>query len=150
MMSQINNAAALREWLRGCPLIPRGSAFGADWLGDGAGGFALCAVPSPPAYRENIIGRKTLSGRQGREFWLDARLPYGADAAQNLANLGFLQRVEAWILAQNAAGAFPEWEGGRVTAILPTLSGAPEGFSSGEARYRLKLRVEYEATGEST
>lgn len=149
-MPQINNAEALRDWLRDCPMIARESDFGVDWLGDGAGGFALCAAPSEPTYREDILGRKAMSRRQGREFWLDARLPCGADVAQNLANLGFLQRVEAWVLAQNAAGAFPRWEGGRVTAILPTLTGTPVDFGSGEARYRLKLRVEYEATDEST
>ena len=145
-MARINNAEALRQWLRGCPWIARESAFDVDWLGDGTGGFALSAAPSQPEYRENILGRKAPPAKQGREFWLDARLPHGADVAQNLSNLGFLQRVEHWILAQNAAGAFPEWEGGRVTAILPALTGAPEDVGSGWARYRMKLRVEYEAS----
>ncbi len=149
-MPQINNAGALRAWLRGCPSIARESDFGADWLDGGAGGFSLGAAPGEPAYRENIWGRKALGSKQWREFWLDARLPHGGDVAQNLENLETLQRIESWILAQNAAGRFPEWEGGRVTAVLVAHSGAPESFESGTARYRMKLRVEYEATSETT
>lgn len=144
-MAGINNAEALRAWLRSCPAIPRESPFGADYLGDEAGGWALCAAPTKASARENILGEAALSRRQEREYWLDARLPYSGDAARNLENLGILQAVEAWVLAQNAAGAFPQWEGGRVTAILPTVSAAPKEFGADAARYRMKLRVEFEA-----
>ena len=144
-MTGINNAEALRTWLRDCPAIPRECAFGADYLGDEAGSWALCASPSEAAVRENILGEKALRRRQSREYWLDARLPFSGDAARNLENLGILQAAEAWVSAQNAAGAFPEWEGGRVTAILPTVSAAPTDFGANAARYRMKLRVEYEA-----
>ena len=142
-MPQINNAGALREWLRTCPAIDRTRPFGVDYLGDGPG-YALSAIPSALKYRENILGGTALEPRQSREYWLDAREPYGGELAQNLDNLGFFQDVADWILAQNAAGNLPEWSGGRVTAVLPALSAAPDGADSDSARYRLRLRVTYE------
>lgn len=136
----INGAQALRNWLRGCPEIGRG-AFGADYLGMEPGSWSLNALPGAVQYRENILGQRTPEDRQEREFQLDWRADYGAQAGQNLENLGVLQRVGEWILEQSAEGSLPEWEGGRVTAILPEQNGAAAETGSGEARYRLRLRV---------
>ncbi|MBR1820451.1 MAG: hypothetical protein IJ769_02380 [Clostridia bacterium] len=143
-MPRSNNAGALRNWLRECPEIARGNAFGVDYLGDAPGSYALSSVPSELKYRENILGRALLQTRQRQEYWLDARAPYGADANQNLDNLAFFQAVARWMQAQNDAGRFPEWEGGRVVAILPVLSAAPENAGGDAARYRIRIRVEFE------
>ena len=51
--------------------------------------------------------------------------------------------VADWIAAQNAAGAFPEWEGGSVTGVTPTLTGAPVACGAGAARYQIQIRVTY-------
>ena len=143
-MPRINNAGALRDWLRNCPAIDRGRPFGVDYLGE-APGYALCAAGSELKYRENILGETALAPRQREEYWLDARSPYGADVAQNLSNLALFQSVAEWIRAQSASGHLPTWDGGRVTAVSPTLTAAPTGAGSDAARYRLRLRVDYEA-----
>lgn len=143
-MPQINDVGALRDWLRTCPAIARESAFGVDYLGEAPGGYALCAVPSEVKYRENILGETAPLARQSRDFWLDLRAPYGADAGQNLGNLEGMRAVADWVLAQSAAGNLPEWRAGRVTAVAPTVCAAPEDTGSGDARYRLRLRVAYE------
>ena len=142
-MPEINNAEALRAWLMGCPAIA-GSAFGMDYLGDAAGSWSLGCVPTEAGVRKNILGEAAPRRRQSREYWLDARLPWSADEAGNLENLGRMQAAEDWMTVQSAAGALPDWNGGRVTAVLPSLSTAPVDFGAGTARYRLKLRVEFE------
>lgn len=143
-MPRINDAEALRDWLRGCPAIAGESAFGVDYLGDVPGSFALRALPSEVKYRTNILGGTAPLPRQSREYALEARAAYGAEPGQNLENLELFQAIAGWMLAENAAGRFPEWEEGRVTAILPAVCAAPEDAGSDSARYRLRIRVEYE------
>ena len=142
-MARINNAEALRDWLRTCPEIDRTAAFSVDFLGDQAG-YALCAAPSELAWRENILGEAKPAPMQRTDYWLDARMPVGADAGQGLDNLAHWQAMASWIAAQSAAGRLPDWESGRVTAVLPAVSAAPVEAGADMARYRLRLRVEYE------
>lgn len=143
-MARNDGTGALRAWLRTCPAIDREAAFGVDYLGAQAGCWALCAVPSKCARRENILGEAALGRRQSREYRLDYRGAYGADAAENLANLEKLRAVAEWTRAKSAAGELPEWAGGRATAVLPALTAAPQDAGSDAARYRMGLRVEYE------
>lgn len=150
MMPQINDVGALRDWLRTCPAIARESAFGVDYLGDMPGGFALCSVPSEAKYRENILGEAAPMPRQSRDFWLDVRAPYGADAGQNLDNLALMRSIADWIRAQSAAGNLPEWQGVRVTGIVPAAGVSVEDAGSDAARYRMRMRVEYEIREQAT
>ena len=135
-------AAALRAWLRQCPAVESGRLFGADYLADGEG-YSLDALPTPLRYRENILGELALREEQEQEFVFAARAPYGADHARNLHNLGAMRDVAAWILERNSAGSFPDWEGGEVTAIVPTLTAYPIAMGSAFARYQMQIRVTY-------
>lgn len=143
-MARNDGTGALRAWLRTCPAIDREAAFGVDYLGAQVGSWALCAVPSQCARRENILGEAAPARRQSREYRLDYRGAYGADAAGNLANLDRLRAVAEWMWAKSAAGELPEWEGGRATAVLPALTAAPQNPGSDAARYRMGLRMEFE------
>ena len=138
----VNNAASLRAWLRGCPEIERARLFGADYLADEES-YSLDVVPTALRYRENILGEMTLRETQEQNFVFASRDPYGADLQQNLSNLAFFQAVAAWIIAQNNARSFPEWEGGKVTAIVPTLSAYPIVMGSAFARYQIQIKVTY-------
>ena len=143
-MARNDETGALRDWLRTCPAIDREAAFGVDYLGARAGSWALCAAPSQLRRRGNILGEAALERAQGREYRLEYRGAYGADAAQNLANLEKLRAVAEWMWAKSAAGELPEWSGGRATAVLPALTAAPLETGSDAARYRMGLRVECE------
>ena len=143
-MARNDGTGALRAWLRTCPAIDRAAAFGVDYLGAQPGSWALCAVPSECARRENILGEAALGRRQSREYRLDYRGEYGANAAGNLANLETLRAVAEWTRARSASGELPVWAGGRATAVLPALTPAPRDVGSDAARYSLGLRVEYE------
>ncbi len=138
------NAERLRDWLRQCPSFEAGARFGVDYLGSEPVQYALLSEASPLNYRENILGERKAERRQAQNFRLDARLPYGTDSGRNAGNLAALQGVARWILARSAAGNLPEWEGGRVRAILPALTGAPVEYGAKDARYRIQLRVLYE------
>ena len=147
-MPDISNAQRLRTWLFGCEAIDAGKRFGVDYLGDEPTEYALITVPSTLKWKENILGERKLKNEQEQNFIFASQEYYGADVAQNLQNLAFYQAVMNWVIAQNAAQIFPEWEGGVVTGITPTLTGGPIAYGAGVARYQIQLRVDYKVTGE--
>ena len=142
----INNTASMRTWLRGCPEVERTRAFGADYLADEES-YSLDVTPTALKYRENILGDMVLRETQEQNFVFASRDPYGAEFQQNLDNLAFFQAVAAWIIEQNNARNFPDWEGCEVTAIVPTLSAYPIAMGSAFARYQIQIKVTYRVTG---
>ena len=144
-MPTTNNAGALRAWLRQCPTVERKRLFGADYLADNES-YSLDATPTALKYRENILGDMVLRETQEQNFAFASRDPYGAEFQQNLDNLGVMQDVSAWIIEQNNARNFPTWEGGEVTAIVPTLTAYPISMGSAFARYQMQIKVTYRVT----
>ena len=144
-MPYTNNTESVRTWLRRCPAIERTRAFGVDYLAEN-GSYSLDAVPTALRYRENILGEMVLRDRQEQNFVFSSRDPYGDELRQNLDNLGVMQDVAAWIIDRNNARDFPAWEGGEVTAIVPTLSGYPIAMGSAYARYQIQIKVTYRVT----
>ncbi len=143
-MANNMDARALRAWLRDCPAIDCEAAFGVDYLGAEAGSWAICSLATELKRRENILGETALARRQSREYGLDFRGIHSGDPAGNMENLGRLDEAAAWVRERSAAGDLPQWNGGRVTAVLPATSAAVEEIGKGTARYRLRLRVECE------
>ena len=144
-MPDTNNTASVRTWLRRCPAIERARAFGVDYLAEN-GSYSLDATPTALKYRENILGDMVLRETQEQNFVFASRDPYGAEFQQNLDNLGVMQDVSAWIIEQNNARNFPTWEGGEVTAIVPTLTAYPISMGSAFARYQMQIKVTYRVT----
>lgn len=144
-MPTTNNAGALRAWLRQCPTVERKRLFGADYLADNES-YSLDVTPTALKYRENILGDMVLRETQEQNFVFASRDPYGAEFQQNLDNLGVMQDVSAWIIEQNNARNFPTWEGGEVTAIVPTLTAYPISMGSAYARYQMQIKVTYRVT----
>ena len=144
-MPTTNNAGALRAWLRQCPTVERKRLFGADYLADNES-YSLDVTPTALKYRENILGDMVLRETQEQNFVFASRDPYGAEFQQNLDNLGVMQDVSAWIIEQNNARNFPTWEGGEVTAIVPTLTAYPISMGSAFARYQMQIKVIYRVT----
>lgn len=138
-----NNLGSVRAWLRACPAFAQDAYFGADFLKDAPELFALVSVPSTLAIRENVLGDTELEPRQVQNFILAYRAPYGAPVQQNLDNLQLFQQVAAWIWQQNAAHSFPAWDGGAITAIVPTITPVIMEAGVATARYHMQIRVNY-------
>ena len=68
---------------------------------------------------------------------------------------GHRPRVQGYFRAGRRAGVqsvlllrnFPEWEGGTVVAVVPTLSGYPISLGSAFARYQIQIKVTYRVAG---
>lgn len=140
---ETNNIEALREWFRECPEISRDNYFRADFLAPDPTEYAIFSVPSALAFHENILGEYELDDIQSQNFIFSSKEHYGADTRQNMENLAFYQKVTAWILEQNNAGSFPEWDEGRVRSIVPTLTAYPAQVGSSAAKYQIQIRVTY-------
>jgi hypothetical protein len=136
----------MRAWIRQCPTLERARRFGADYLAEDES-YSLDSVPTTMKYRENILGEMVPQENQEQNFVFSSRDPYGADFQQNLANLGMMQEVSAWIVNQNNQRLFPDWEGGEVTAIVPTLTAYPSVVGTDYARYQMQIKVTYRVTG---
>ena len=142
-MPEINNADRFRAWLRSCPTIANSKYFGADYIGEKSTEYSVFSVPSTLRYRENILGHKVLRNTQEQDFIFAARVPYGRDVQQNLENLAFFQDVAAWIQEQSKINNFPEWDGGTISAIEVSNTGAPVMTDSAAARYQFTIKVTY-------
>ena len=142
-MPDVNNTERLRTWLLGCPSMQAAAYFGADYLGENATEYAVISVPSNLKYRENILGKMVLRETQEQNFIFAAKVPYGSDVRQNLDNLGFFQDVATWIQEQSIADNLPEWDGGTVTAVSVSNTGAPMQTGSDAARYQFQIKVIY-------
>ncbi len=143
MSELVNNAEKLRDWFRTCPAIQKGNRFRVDFVGDNPTEYSIFSVPTPLKYHENILGDEILDDNQTQNFIFASKEYYGADVQQNLSNLAFYQEIVNWILEQNAARNFPNWDGGTIKSITPTLTGAPIQIGSNAAKYQIQLKVKY-------
>lgn len=141
-----NNTELLRDWFRTCPLLAPDNRFRVDYVAENPTEYAIYAVPSSLKYTENILGEEVLNPIQTQNFIFASKENYGADIQQNLKNLGFHQDVMNWILEQNNARNFPQWSGGVVKSIVPTLTGYPAQVGSSAAKYQIQLKVTYRVT----
>lgn len=140
---ETNNIESLRAWFRECPAIGKSARFRADFLSTDPTEYAIFSVPSSLAYRENILGEEVLEDIQTQNFIFSSKEFYGPDTKQNIANIGFYQTVTNWILEKNARREFPEWDGGIVKSIVPTLTAYPSQVGSSAAKYQIQIRVTY-------
>lgn len=142
-MAEINNADSIRLWLRDCPAINRQKRFGVDYLGDKPTEYSVISIPSPLRTSENILGETRLLDEQEQSFYFVAQLPYGQDIAQNNANVALFQDVLSWICEQNETGNFPEWDGGHIKSIVPSLTPDVYRATASAAAYRTQIKVTY-------
>lgn len=143
MLPTVNSAEALREWLRQCPALSPNNRFRVDYLAENPTEYAVYAVPSAIVYRENVLGEEIPADIQTINFIFASKESYGADAVQNLANLGFYDEVALWILEQNRVRNFPKIGEGAVRSIVPTLTAYPVEIGSDAAKYQIQIRVTY-------
>lgn len=142
-MAEVNNTEKLWQWFRTCPVILKSNRFRADYLDENATGYSIFSSPSTLRSHENILGETVLDDLQVQNFIFASKEPFGADTAQNLSNLAFYQDVIEWMVEQNNIGNFPEWDGGTVRSIMPTLTAYPAQSGTNVAKYQIQIQVTY-------
>ena len=134
---------ALRGWFRACPLLQSPARVGVDYLPETATEYAVYEIPSTIRYVENVLGEEIPADKQTQNFTFAAKLPYGADTAQNLANAAFYEGVVFWIAQQNQLRAFPKFSGGTITSITATLTAYPSAVGPDVAQYQIQIKITY-------
>lgn len=130
---------AVREWLRGCPLLCDG-VLNVDFLPPEAASYSLDVTPVRPIIRTFIDGE---SERQFA-FVLATRTYYGGLVRQQLDNLGAFEQFADWVDACNRTGDFPQLEQGRrVRKMEVTTSGYVFAPDTDTARYQIQCRMVY-------
>lgn len=141
---QQTNAEHIRVWLReNCPAIEKKVRFGVNFLKGQGKEYGIITIPSQLRTRENILGEEVPLDEQTQSFFFAAWLPYTQDISQHNANLAFFQTVIGWLWERNAAHDFPEWDGGRIKSIVPTLTADIARATASEAEYRIQIKVTY-------
>jgi hypothetical protein len=113
-------------------------------------GNRIVIVGSPGAGK-SCFARK-LRDRTGLPLYYLDRIFHRADHTtvgreEFDARLGEILVQPAWIIDGNNACDFPEWEGGELVAIVPTLNAYPIAMGSAFARYQIQIKVTYRVAG---
>ena len=143
MLPVSNNEQHLRKWLMGCPELSNKNRFRVDYLSEKPTEYAIFAQPSTIAYAENVLGEMVPRQKQVQNFVFATKDVYGADERQNLSNYQFYQNVIAWMQNQNAMRNLPDWEGGTVESVVPTLTQYVSAPGTDSAKYQIQIQVTY-------
>lgn len=142
-MPEVNNTAALRDWLRTCPAILNSARFGVDFSGNSPTEYTLYSSPTTLQSYTDIWGDVYFRPIQELNFMLKSVRPLSSDVLENLSNLGFFDEVTKWIYRQNAEKNFPEIAEGTVISIMPTLSPFLFDAVANVGLYQIQLNVKY-------
>lgn len=143
MQTPNNRYAQLRAWFRTCPVLNKKFHLRVDYSADTPTEYAIYALPSTIAYRENVLGEMIPNDIQEINFIFASNEYWGADEKQNLENHTVYQEIVAWVNEQNALQNFPKIPEGRVKSIVPTLTQYVTEVSANTARYQIQLKMSY-------
>lgn len=142
MPEQSQVAKALRDWFLGCEVLQNSRLLGVDYLAQNPNNFAVILESSQLMTSTDILGNVYLNDIQVQAFALSNTNAYGAEALQNLKNLGILDQVVDWMIEQNNAHRLPNFPG--AISCLPTsapmlyMAEGDRGFYqiNGQLRYK--------------
>ena len=133
-------AEAVREWLRGCPLIKEGDLFNINFLDAEPVSYTLDESAGSSTIKRYVDGAE----RKVRAFALASTAEYGPDFLQQVANSGFWEQLTGWIEQQNHARRLPKLpEGMKAAKIEVTASHYLYRAGATTARYQIQLQLEY-------
>lgn len=143
-MSQTeSNIQNLRAWFRQCPALEPSKQLRVDYLSDTPTEYSIYASPSTISYRENILGHEVPNDVQTQNFIFASKEVYGSDIKQNMKNIALYDAVIAWVLDMNYERNFPDWIGGTVKSIVPTLTPYVAQAGADVAKYQIQLKITY-------
>lgn len=144
MPGQSQIAEALRNWFLECDVLRNSRVLGIDYLSQNPDNFAIILETSELGTSTDILGNTYLNPIQTQSFSLTNTNAYGAEALQNIRNLGILDQVVDWMLEQNNIHNLPDFPGAlsclpTTAPVLYTAEG-DRGFYqiNGNLKYKLK------------
>lgn len=137
-------AEALRNWFLDCEVLRNSRVLGIDYLSQNPDNFAIILENSELSTSTDVLGNTYLNPIQTQSFSLTNTNAYGAEALQNIRNLGILDQVVDWMLEQNNMHNLPAFPGAlsclpTTAPVLYTAEG-DRGFYqiNGNLKYKLK------------
>ena len=152
-MSEVRpTIAALRAWLKTCPLIAEeqeatGAAFRIAGLDEDATAFSIEDSPGDPVITKYFSGRD-----MAKNYLFLSRREYGEADVLTVQNSGFFEQLADWVLAQNDRHDLPQLEAPKQPlSVSVTASGYIVTSSAGSCKMQMQLRlVYYQPKGVST
>lgn len=135
-------AEALRDWFLQCEVLQNSKLVGVDYLAQNPENFAIILQTSQLMTSTDILGNVYLNDIQTQSFSLSNTNAYGAQALQNLENLGVLDKVVDWMIEKNNAHELPNFPGAMsclpITAPVLYMAEGDRGFYqiNGELKYK--------------
>ena len=136
--------AALRAWLKTCPLIAEeqeatGAAFRIAGLDEEATAFSIEDSPGDPVLTEYLSGRD-----MAKNYLFLFRREYGEADVLTVQNSGFFEQLTDWVMAQNDCHHLPALEAPRQPlSVSVTSTGYIVTSSAGSCRMQMQLRLTY-------
>ena len=140
--------AAMREWLKTCPLIAEeqsetGAAFRISGLSpEPVAEFSIEDSPTDPVLVSYFSGRQ-----MAKSYLFLSRREYSEAQSVAIANSGFFEQLTDWVLAQNDRHRFPDLSacgsGKRPLNVSVTSSGYIVTSAAGACKMQLQLKLVY-------
>lgn len=136
--------AALRAWLKTCPLIAEeqeatGAAFRIAGLDEDATAFSIEDSPGNPVITEYFSGRD-----MAKNYLFLSRREYGEADVLTVQNSGFFEQLTDWVMEQNDCHHLPALKAPRQPlGVSVTSTGYIVTSSAGSCRMQMQLRLTY-------
>ena len=139
--------AALREWLKTCPLIAAeqeatGAAFRIAGLEEESTAFSIEDSPTDP-----IVERYLSGCDMAKNYLFLSRRDYGETNMLTIQNSGFFEQLADWVKEQNDCGILPDLrecgKGKEAQSVEVTSTGYIVTSSAGSCKMQLQLRLTY-------
>ena len=147
-MTEKPTIAAMREWLKSCPLIAEeqtehGAAFRISGLSpEPVAEFSIEDSPTDPVLTTYFTGRN-----MAKSYVFTSRREYSEVQSIQIANSGFFEQLTDWVLAQNDRHRLPDLSacgsGKRPLNVSVTSSGYIVTSAAGACKMQLQLKLVY-------
>lgn len=137
---------AMREWLRGCPLIAaEQSESGAAFRIAGLSPEPLVEFSIEDSPTEPVLVRYFSGVRMARSFLFVSRREYSEVQSTQIASSGFFEQLAEWVETQSARHQLPRLEPPRrALSVAVTASGYIVTSAQGSCRMQMQLRLVYD------
>lgn len=129
----------LRNYFLSCPLLKENSALNVDFLSVDGIEYSIDTVHTETTIERYVDGSRLCQ----YSFVFASRENYNADSLQNIENIAFYEKLEAWINQNNLKRNLPKLLDGTAQKIEVTTAGYLFDENMTTARYQIQCRLIY-------